>query len=129
MYINVPLGVGYKDSPSSTKKQISDFLGRHPTAKIVLIVDTHCLDNGAFVYEGHSPETYKGCRLEEVSTSVSVGSHLTIPQILRDCVPEEVKTYIVDGPGTPEHYHKTLIVNLGCGASIQLDESRHSLLK
>jgi hypothetical protein len=45
------------------------FLQDHPTAKIVVIVDTHCLDNGAFVYAGDSPDSYLGCMLPEVSTS------------------------------------------------------------
>lgn len=42
-------------------------------------------------------------------------------------MPEEVRKYVVDTP--LEHFHKSLIVNLGCGASIQNDESRHALLK
>jgi len=37
--------------------------------------------------------------------------------------------YISGGPNTPDHHHKSLIVNLGCGALIQQDESHHSLLR
>ena len=44
------------------------FLARYPTAKIVVVVDTHCLDsNGAFVYTGDSPDTYLACVLPTVS--------------------------------------------------------------
>jgi len=43
------------------------FLEKHSTAKIVFIVDTHCLDNGYFVYKGASPKTYEACSLLEVS--------------------------------------------------------------
>jgi len=43
------------------------FLVKHSTAKIVFIVDTHCLENGYFVYKGASPKTYEACSLLEVS--------------------------------------------------------------
>jgi hypothetical protein len=47
---------------------VARFLKDHKTAKIVVIVDTHCLNNGAFVYTGNSPDSYLGCMLPEVST-------------------------------------------------------------
>ena len=43
------------------------FLQEHPMAKIVVIIDTHCLENGAFVYTGSSPGTYEACSLKTVS--------------------------------------------------------------
>ena len=53
---------------TETSNEAETFLKRHRTAKIVVIIDTHCLDeNGAFVYTGHSPDTYKACLLPEVS--------------------------------------------------------------
>lgn len=72
MYMGVPLGFPCGKSSPSMKDKISGFFKRHPTAKIVIIVDTHCLDNGAFVYEGHSPETFKACGLDEVSKRISM---------------------------------------------------------
>jgi len=45
------------------------FLSSHLTAKIVVVVDTHCLDNGFLVYTGASTESYKACTLKEVSTT------------------------------------------------------------
>lgn len=42
------------------------FLEKYKTAKIVIIVDTHCLESGQFVYMGDGPETYRGCFMEEV---------------------------------------------------------------
>ena len=46
------------------------FLKDHPVAKIVVVIDTHCLENGAFVYAGNSngndPKMYEGCSLLEV---------------------------------------------------------------
>ena len=42
------------------------FLKQHPMAKIIVVVDTHCLENGAFVYEGDSPANFKACLLPEV---------------------------------------------------------------
>jgi hypothetical protein len=45
-----------------------DFLDCHPTAKIVVIIDTHCLEEtGGFIYKGNTPDTYEACSMEEVS--------------------------------------------------------------
>ena len=44
------------------------FLKDHPTAKIIVIIDTHCLEeSGAFIWTGDSPETYRGSSLRRVS--------------------------------------------------------------
>lgn len=43
------------------------FLKKHPTAKIVVVIDTHCFDSGWFIWTGDSPETYQSCSLLEVS--------------------------------------------------------------
>lgn len=62
------------------------FLKKRQAAKIVVVVDTHCLDNGAFVYEGSTPQTYSGCRLEEVR--------------LQDChIPHPASSQPTDPPG------------------------------
>lgn len=45
---------------------ISSFLQKYDTAKIVFIVDTHCGDNGRFIYKGHDTATYDACSLLEV---------------------------------------------------------------
>ena len=42
------------------------FLEAHPMAKIVVVVDTHCLDNGTFVWKGATPSEYTSCTLLEV---------------------------------------------------------------
>lgn len=42
------------------------FLKAHPMAKIVVVVDTHCLDNGSFVWKGATPTEYSSCTLLEV---------------------------------------------------------------
>jgi hypothetical protein len=47
------------------------FLKAHPMAKIVVIIDTHCLENGTFVWSGDTPVELKSCTLLEV------GVHLT----------------------------------------------------
>jgi hypothetical protein len=45
---------------------ITKFLATHPSAKIVLVVDTHCLqETGAFVWAGAKDETL-ACTLWEV---------------------------------------------------------------
>jgi hypothetical protein len=42
------------------------FMKQWVTAKIIVIIQTHCLEGGAFVWRGDSPATYEGCSLLEV---------------------------------------------------------------
>ena len=45
-----------------------NFLDVHKTVKIVIVLDTHCLnETGGFVYKGSGPESYGACTMEEVS--------------------------------------------------------------
>lgn len=41
---------------------------KHTSAKIVVIVDTHCLENGQFVYKGNlkEPKSYEACYMRDV---------------------------------------------------------------
>ena len=75
--MNIPLGSGPADEEEGKGEEeaggngpdieevpdaagnANTFLEEHPAAKIVVIIDTHCLKNGAFVYEGHSSPTYE----------------------------------------------------------------------
>ena len=43
------------------------FLAENPTAKIIVVVDTHCLDNGKFVWMGANTNNYQACDMDEVS--------------------------------------------------------------
>lgn len=43
------------------------FLGTHETAKIVVVIDTHCADNGFPMYAGNDSMSYQACSLFEVS--------------------------------------------------------------
>lgn len=52
-------------------KEVKAFLRKYESAKIVVIIDTHCLENGRFVWTGDSPTTYQACDLHSVSYSVS----------------------------------------------------------
>ena len=72
------IGLGHDTPEASTSsyeprnKPVSDvrtFLKDHPSAKIVVVIDTHCLDNGAFVYQGSTPMSYAACYLPEASTT------------------------------------------------------------
>ena len=42
------------------------FLVDHPTAKIVVVVDTHCVENGSFVWKG-AKSGFEACGMDEVS--------------------------------------------------------------
>ena len=47
--------------------QIRQFLKDHESAKIIIIIDTHCLPSGGFVWKtGSNYETYGECSLLEV---------------------------------------------------------------
>lgn len=60
------------DSKFSRSKNTSiaeSFLNNHPTAKIIIIVDTHALENGYFLWAKDSVDDPCGCSLLEVSVS------------------------------------------------------------
>lgn len=80
MFISIKLGgttndlnTGDSDEPLQQKlpetfPEIDNFMIQHPSAKIVLVVDTHCLqDSGAFICSGDGPKSYAPCTLWEVS--------------------------------------------------------------
>jgi len=56
-----------------------EFLKARPTAKILVIIDTHCLENGYFTYVGDDAVSLQGCSLLEVCLSLDImcGLHLT----------------------------------------------------
>ena len=47
--------------------QARDFLAKNPMAKILVVLDTHSMENGSFVWKGNTPPSYEGCSLQEVS--------------------------------------------------------------
>lgn len=58
---------------------VVEFLNDHQTAKIIVIIEAHCLENGSFVWTGDTPVTYQGCQLLEVShTGSTVLRHTTL---------------------------------------------------
>jgi len=107
------------------------FLKSHPMAKIVVVIDTHCLENGAFVYKGDSPVTYEACSLLEVGVVryPTFAPADAPPQILQGCIPREVFRFLSDASGTPPHRHRSLVINLACGASVSQEAARHRLLQ
>jgi hypothetical protein len=50
-------------------------------------------------------------------------------QILKDCVPHEVFPFLSDHTKAPNHNHKSIILNLACGASVNATGARHRLLE
>ncbi|KAF9784726.1 hypothetical protein BJ322DRAFT_1021414 [Thelephora terrestris] len=99
--------------PSSLVGDVAKFLETYPTAKIVLVVETHCLENGRFVWDGHDAESYQGCLLEE---------------IVSGCIPKPIRGYIAIHNAV-QHHHRSLIINLSCGPSTSVETSRVSLLE
>lgn len=47
-------------------QQVIDFLTQWDTAKIVVIVETHCIESGKFIWTGDAPVNYESCWLQEV---------------------------------------------------------------
>lgn len=67
---DAPSDTIYKRASTSVVPDVAEeFLKKRKTAKILFIVDTHCLENGCFVYEGDSPTEYRACTLFDVGTS------------------------------------------------------------
>ena len=105
------------------------FLETHHSAKIVVVIDTHCLENGAFIYEGNSPSTSKAYFLPEVSAlkCSTLLLHLTPYQLLVGCIPHELFQYLSSAEDSLGHKHKSIIINMAYGASITNSLARHSL--
>jgi hypothetical protein len=67
--IDISLG-GVKPPTVRELKEAGDyaveFLQSGLAVKIVVIIDTHCIENGRFVWRGDSPANYEACSLPEV---------------------------------------------------------------
>jgi hypothetical protein len=112
------------DEPVAAAKE---FLDRHPTAKIVVIIDTHSAENGGFIYEGNSPGNYQMCFMLEVSL-IHLPSHsYSSSKIISKCIHASLYPYINDTKKSPVHAHRLLIVNLACGASVKKVMARDHL--
>lgn len=76
------------------------FLENHPTAKIVVVIDTHCLENGHYIYRGNNVDKdFEACQITEVSVMGCVipSPFFTSPQIITDCIPAGVRQYLTEG--------------------------------
>ena len=77
-----------------------NFLNYHSTAKIVVVVNTHYLENGFFIWLGDSPEEYKARSLGGKDCTTFSLSHVLIPsEILQDCTSQGV-FYLSDAKDT-----------------------------
>lgn len=105
-------------------------MDRHTTAKVVVIIDSHAMDNGYFAWTGTKGGHISACSLLQVrKASLSLCSVLSHPlQLLEDCSPDGIFRYLSNDPVTKPHNHKCLIVNLACGNSILNDHARSELL-
>jgi hypothetical protein len=64
-----------KPKLSVAVSKVVSFLEQFTTAKIVIVIETHCMENGCFVWKGTSADTYKACALFEVSSSCDLSYH------------------------------------------------------
>ena len=59
--------------PGTTKgplpsPEVTDFLKRHPQARIIVVVDTHCIqETGGFLWYGSEPKSFQSCTLYDVN--------------------------------------------------------------
>ena len=68
---------------SSLPGAAASFLAEHPTAKIVVVVDTHCLKNGKLVWKGTNTISYKACDMDEVSVICPINHYPMISPVQR----------------------------------------------
>lgn len=72
MLASVRLDGSYHE-PGKTKgplpnPDVTEFLEQYPTAKIIVVVDTHCLqETGGLLWYGNNTDTYQACTLYGVS--------------------------------------------------------------
>jgi hypothetical protein len=53
---------------TSSPEMVEVFMTDNPMAKIIIVIDTHCLDNGFFVWTGeNATKNFQSCSLLEVS--------------------------------------------------------------
>jgi hypothetical protein len=60
---------GYRASniiTADASERAETFLEVHPTAKIIVVIDTHSLDNGFLLWRGTAASNYQACSLLEV---------------------------------------------------------------
>ena len=48
-------------------EEVVKFLTKWESAKIVVVVETHCLESGVLIWKGNEPANYETCSLFEVS--------------------------------------------------------------
>ena len=61
----------------------ASFLAEHPTAKIVVVVNTHCLKNGKLVWKGTNTISYEACDMDEVSVICPINHYPMISPVQR----------------------------------------------
>jgi hypothetical protein len=113
---------------NNPEREALNFLHRYPTAKIIVVLDTHSTENGAFVYQTNS-KSVDACFMLEVSLiNLLSGDQLLIKiQIISECIPKSIYPFISNQEGTPTHHHKTIILNLSCGSSVNMTMAREHL--
>ena len=71
----------------------AEFLAVHTTTKIVVIIDTHWIEESrSFLWRGDKPKDYEAYGMDKVGNVYSEisSTHLTYIQLIRDCIPEQV---------------------------------------
>jgi len=142
LWVDLELGSGEEDSSSDADSTLvvggleaveahaQDFLRNHLLAKIIVVIDTHCAENGSFVYKSSLPGRYETCQMDEVGPVLQYHHRtaLTFPQLLK-VIPQGIRNFLTDHPHSTVHNHKSLIVNLACGHSVNDPSARRALLK
>ena len=107
------------------------FLTQHEMAKIIVSIDTHCMEeNGLLVW---SEDKVLGvCTMKEVAIMSGSWWHAhtnvnNVWQIVTGCIPYTVYQYLTDDPKSRPHAHKSIILNLACGPTITMAESRSEI--
>lgn len=65
---------GGKEKREVIRSNVSDvvrFLESHPAAKIMVFIETHCLENGRFIWKGENGD-FQGCLMSDVSIFYSI---------------------------------------------------------
>jgi hypothetical protein len=124
----VTVKLGPKTTPKPVNQRLAQFLKSHPLTKIVILVDSHSVDDGGIAEKVSKTGVTSSDTLGQVRLHASAFHQLTpCTKVLLKNLPREIEA-IIDAKTDEQFYHQVLVINHTCGDSVLLEKARNSLL-